>query len=81
MPADIVNLNKVRKAKGRAEKEKLAAENRVKFGRTKAERQATARNNETAQKRLDGVHRDAEQRASGMSAEGADNDLDPGTVS
>lgn len=35
---DPVNLNKFRKAKKRAEKEQQAAENRVKFGRTKAEK-------------------------------------------
>lgn len=33
-----VNLNKFRKAKARAEKEQRAQENRVKHGRTKAER-------------------------------------------
>ena len=37
--ADPVNLNKFRKAKKRADKEQRAAENRVKFGRTKAEKQ------------------------------------------
>ncbi|HMN37061.1 MAG TPA: DUF4169 family protein [Hyphomicrobium sp.] len=38
MPADIVNLNKVRKAKERIEKKRRAEENRAKHGRTKAER-------------------------------------------
>lgn len=33
-----VNLNKVRKAKARAEKEQRAQENRIKHGRTKAEK-------------------------------------------
>ena len=33
-----VNFNKFREAKARAEKEQRAAENRVKFGRTKAEK-------------------------------------------
>lgn len=33
-----VNLNRFRKAKARAEKERKARENRVKFGRTKAEK-------------------------------------------
>ena len=36
---DPVNLNKFRKAKKRAEKEQRASENRVKYGRTKAEKQ------------------------------------------
>ncbi len=37
--ADIVNLRQARKAKARAEKERSAAENRVRFGRTKVERE------------------------------------------
>lgn len=40
MTADIVNLRRARKAKARGEHERLAAENRVRFGRSKAERQA-----------------------------------------
>jgi hypothetical protein len=37
--ADILSLSKARKAKARVAKEQLAAENRIRFGRTKAERQ------------------------------------------
>jgi hypothetical protein len=33
-----VNLNKFRKAKARADKEQRAQENRIKFGRTKAQK-------------------------------------------
>ncbi|MEE9381546.1 MAG: DUF4169 family protein [Hyphomonadaceae bacterium] len=33
-----INLNKARKAKARSDKAQNAAENRVKFGRTKAEK-------------------------------------------
>lgn len=36
--AEPVNLNKFRKAKARAEKQQRAAENRIKHGRTKAEK-------------------------------------------
>ncbi len=36
--AEPVNLNRFRKARKRAEETKRAAENRVAFGRTKAER-------------------------------------------
>lgn len=36
---EVVNLNRARKAKDRDEREKTAAENRVRFGRTKAERE------------------------------------------
>ncbi len=35
-----INLNRSRKAKARAEAEATAMENRAKFGRTKAEKQA-----------------------------------------
>lgn len=35
---DVVNLRMVRKAKARSAKEVAAAENRVRFGRTKQER-------------------------------------------
>ena len=38
MPADIVNLRQVRKAKQRAAKESQAATNRARFGRSKSER-------------------------------------------
>ena len=36
--SEPVNLNKFRKAKTRAAKQQQAAENRVKYGRTKAEK-------------------------------------------
>lgn len=36
--AEIVNLNRFRKARQRAEDSQQAAENRVRFGRSKAER-------------------------------------------
>ena len=38
MTAEIVNLRRARKAKARAGHEAVAAENRVRFGRTKDER-------------------------------------------
>ena len=56
--ADILSLSKARKAKARATKEATAAENRVKFGRTKAEKQAEAAKASLAQKRLDGAKRE-----------------------
>ena len=37
--AEIINLNKARKAKARAESESRAEVNRVKYGRTKAEKE------------------------------------------
>ncbi len=56
--ADILSLSKARKAKARVAKEATAAENRVKFGRTKAEKQAEAARDALAQKRLDGAKRE-----------------------
>lgn len=38
MPAEIVNLNKFRKSKKRAARERQAELNRTRYGRTKAER-------------------------------------------
>jgi len=55
--AEILSLSKVRKARARADKEQLAAENRVKFGRTKSEKQR-----ETAQQALDARKIDAHLR-------------------
>jgi hypothetical protein len=52
--AEIINLNKRRKAKKKVEKEKKAAENRVKFGRTKQEKKAVKHENERRQSLLDG---------------------------
>ena len=51
---DIINLNKRRKAKLRLEKEKKAAENRIKFGRTKKEKQLEKQDNERNKRQLDG---------------------------
>lgn len=39
--AEIVNLRRARKAKARADKEAVAAENRVRFGRPAHERKLT----------------------------------------
>lgn len=56
--ADILSLSKARKAKARADKEQVAAENRVKFGRTKAEKQREAAIKALAEKRLDATKRE-----------------------
>ena len=57
MSADIVNLNKARKAKARTEKKAQAAENRVRFGQSKAERVKRDAETELADRRLDGIKR------------------------
>lgn len=50
---DVINLRQFRKTKARAEKEKSADQNRVTFGRTKAEKELTRARNEKAEKTLD----------------------------
>ncbi|MFN7010138.1 MAG: DUF4169 family protein [Allorhizobium sp.] len=53
MSADVVNLRQFRKVKARSEKEKQAEQNRLTFGRTKAEKNLTAARNAKAEKALD----------------------------
>jgi hypothetical protein len=55
----VVNLNKARKLKAREAAGKLAAENRVRFGRTKAEKQRDAAATDEAQRRLDQLRRES----------------------
>ncbi|PDS74900.1 DUF4169 family protein [Rhizobium sp. L43] len=54
MSAEIVNLRQFRKKQARSEKEKQAEQNRISFGRTKAEKQLTRSLNDKADK----AHRD-----------------------
>lgn len=56
--ADILSLSKARKAKARVAKEQMAAENRVKFGQTKAEKERVNALDALAQKRLDDLKRE-----------------------
>lgn len=56
MAAEIVNLRQARKAKARNEKERQAEQNRLTFGRTKAEKSLTRALNDQAEKRLDQGH-------------------------
>ncbi|GLQ57790.1 DUF4169 family protein [Devosia nitrariae] len=56
--ADIVNLRRARKQKARSEKEVTAAENRVRFGRTKAEREREEAQKTLANKRIEAHKRD-----------------------
>lgn len=56
--ADVINLNRARKAKARADKDALATENRIRFGRTKAEKQKAAAEKSLTQKNIDAHKRD-----------------------
>jgi hypothetical protein len=50
---EIVNLKSVRKQRAREEESKLAEQNRLKFGQTKAEKQLTRLESKRAAKTLD----------------------------
>ena len=50
---NVVNLNKARKQKARAQKEERAAQNRLKFGQSKAEREITSAQTKNADRKLD----------------------------
>lgn len=50
---NVVNLNKARKRRAREQAEAQAAANRVKFGRTKAEKQRDAAAEDEARRKLD----------------------------
>ncbi len=58
MTGKIVNLNKARKARVRADARKQADENAVKFGRTKAEKAADKATSDKASRDLDGKKRE-----------------------
>ena len=59
--SEPVNLNRFRKARARAEKKARADENAIKFGRTKAERNADEAQADTATRHLDGHKIDPDQ--------------------
>ena len=50
MSAEIVNLRQFRKKQARSEKDKQAEQNRISFGRTKAEKNLTKALNDKASK-------------------------------
>lgn len=54
MSADVVNLNRARKQKARADKAVKAAENRALFGQTRVERDAVKFTRERLDRGLDG---------------------------
>ncbi|MBB4837893.1 hypothetical protein HNP52_000944 [Sphingomonas kyeonggiensis] len=56
--AEIINLNRARKAKARVEKSARAEENRIRFGRSKTEKQAEAAEQARIAKTLDDAKRD-----------------------
>lgn len=75
MTAEIINLNKVRKARERADREREAHENRLKYGQSKSERNHIEAQHRKSQAELDGARRDDNGPADD------DADFDPGTAS
>lgn len=61
MTAEIVNLNQFRKSREKTLKADKAAENRRKFGRTKAERKAEEKAVVETEAELDGKRLDADK--------------------
>ncbi|HEV7873537.1 MAG TPA: DUF4169 family protein [Enterovirga sp.] len=57
--AEIVNLRRARKAKAKTDAETQAAQNRIRFGQTKAERERVAADDALAARRLEGHWRGA----------------------
>ncbi|MES0811194.1 DUF4169 family protein [Roseibium sp. SCPC15] len=62
MSAEIINLRQVRKQKKRQDKDKAAEDNRRKFGRTKAEREAARRRRDELESHVDGHRREPHDR-------------------
>ncbi len=58
MTAEIVNLRQARKRKARGEKERVAQENRAKFGRPRHERDRSSAEGDRQQRQLDGLKRE-----------------------
>lgn len=74
MSAEIVNLRRARKARARREAEAEAAENRVRFGRSKAERERLRRQGELDDKRIEGARRDGSAETPDAATETAPED-------
>ncbi len=68
--AEIVNLNRARKARARAAALATAEANRARFGRSKAERDAEAADKARREAVLDGAKRDAPSGTSSSGPEG-----------
>lgn len=56
--AEILNLNQARKAKAKSDAKAKAAENRARFGRTKADKALDAARADRLQRDLDGAKRE-----------------------
>ena len=62
MTAEIVNLRKARKAKAKVAKERLAEDNRVRFGRTKGQKAVEDFDRAQARREIDAAQREPGKR-------------------
>jgi hypothetical protein len=60
--ADVINLNKARKARSKAARKTEAAQHRAKFGRAKTETTATRSEHDKLRRALDDARRDKPER-------------------
>lgn len=74
MSAEIVNLNRVRKARARADRGRAAQENRAKFGVAKSERTKFEAERSKADTELDGAKRQTPTNAAENDRDGAFDD-------
>jgi hypothetical protein len=58
---DLINLSRYRKQRQKAEKEQQADQNRIRHGRTKAEKSASERIRTLDRKRMDQAHLSSRQ--------------------
>ncbi|MGB0682866.1 MAG: DUF4169 family protein [Magnetovibrionaceae bacterium] len=58
--AEVINLRQARKRKARADKAEQAEQNRIRFGRTKSEREALDKQKDRQRADLDGKKLDRE---------------------
>ena len=78
MTAEIINLNKFRKARDKAEAEMRAEQNRVRYGRSKAEKERSAGEERAKERSLDGAERTSRRAADDSDGDGGS---DPGSAS
>ena len=71
----VLNLNRARKAKVKADKRRVADENTIRFGKSKSERQKEEREQELERRRWEGTRlNDAHEKATGSTSPPSQDD-------
>ncbi len=81
MSADIINLRQVRKRKARRDRQEHAAENRTRFGRTKAEREVESARSDKALRDIEGHRREKPRDPAAPNGGTPDSDASDDTAS